>query len=184
MDDGGLMTEIGWTEFDFLSHGDESEVMAQLLVAFPSYGEEGHQELPWSDQASKAYSDNIGSNLAVPPAYEGYYLSNSNEALRITSCSAPEDLSLVQEYGATEFVNMFSNHSLDFYGNGDRNCEVLDDPSMSMVDSVSATNKRKHLAEGLEGQRRVSVVFIIILLTISIVASNLTLLMFVLNEMG
>lgn len=178
------MTEIGWTEFDFLSHGEESEVMAQLLVAFPSYGEEGHQELPWSDQASKAYSDNIGSNLAVPPAYEGYYLSNSNEALRITSCSAPEDLSLVQEYGATEFVNMFSNHSLDFYGNGDRNCEVLDDPSMSMVDSVSATNKRKHLAEGLEGQRRVSVVFIIILLTISIVASNLTLLMFVLNEMG
>ncbi|KAF8692278.1 hypothetical protein HU200_039886 [Digitaria exilis] len=156
MEAGGLITEIGWTEFDFLSHGEESEVMAQLLVAFPSYGEESPQELPWSDQASKSYSGNIGSSLAVPSAYEGYYLSNSSEALRITSCTAPEDLSLVQEYGATEFVNMFSNHSLDFYGNGDRNCGDLDDPSMSMLDSVSATNKRKHLAEGVEGQRRVS----------------------------
>ncbi|XP_004964147.2 transcription factor bHLH139 [Setaria italica] len=128
--------------------------MAQLLGGFPSHGEEGHQDLPWSDQASNAYSDNIGSSLAVQPAYEGYYLSNSNEALGISSCIAPDDLGSVQEYGATEFVNMFSNHSPNFYGNGDRSCEDLDVPNMSMLDSVSATNKRKHLAEELDGQTR------------------------------
>ncbi|CAN6356773.1 unnamed protein product [Urochloa humidicola] len=154
MEAGGLITEVGWTEFDFLSHGEESEVMAQLLGAFPSHGEESSQELPWSDQASNAYSDNIGSSLAVPPAYEGYYLSNPNEALRISSCVTPDDLSSVQEYDATEFVNMFSNHSLNFYGNGDWSCEDLDDPSISMLDSVSPTNKRKHLAEELSGQTR------------------------------
>ncbi|CAN6343550.1 unnamed protein product [Urochloa humidicola] len=154
MEAGGLITEVGWTEFDFLSHGEESEVMVQLLGAFPSHGEESSQELPWSDQASNAYSDNIGSSLAVPPAYEGYYLSNSNDALRISSCVAPDDLSSVQEYDATEFVNMFSKHSLNFYGNGDRSCEDLDDPSMSMLDSVGPTNKRKHLAEELGGQTR------------------------------
>ncbi|CAL4970398.1 unnamed protein product [Urochloa decumbens] len=154
MEAGGLITEVGWTEFDFLSHGEESEVMAQLLGAFPSHGEESSQELPWSDQASNAYSDNIGSSLAVPPAYESYYLCNSNEAPRISSCVAPDDLSSVREYGATEFVNMFSNHSLNFYGNGDRSYEDLDDPSISMLDSVSPTNKRKHLAEELSGQTR------------------------------
>lgn len=57
MEAGGLIAEVGWTEFDFLSHGEESEVMAQLLGAFPSHGEEGHHELPWSDQASNAYSE-------------------------------------------------------------------------------------------------------------------------------
>ncbi|CAL4898215.1 unnamed protein product [Urochloa decumbens] len=154
MEAGGLITEVGWTEFDFLSHGEESEVMAQLLGAFPSHGEESSQELPWSDQASNAYSDNIGSSLAVPPAYEGYYSSNSNEAIRISSCVAPDDLSSVQEYGATEFVNMFSNHSLNFYRNGDRCYEDMADPSISMLDSVSPTNKRKHLAEELGGQTR------------------------------
>ena len=30
-----MIAEVGWTEFDFLSHGEESEVMAQLLGAFP-----------------------------------------------------------------------------------------------------------------------------------------------------
>ncbi|CAN6338765.1 unnamed protein product [Urochloa humidicola] len=158
MEAGALIGEVGWTEFDFLSHGEESEVMAQLLGAFPSHGEESSQELPWSNQASNSYSDNIGSSLAVPPAYEDYYLSNSNEALRISSCVAPDDLSSVQvqEYGATEFVNMFSNHSLNFYGNGDQSYEDLDDPSISMLDSVSPTptNKRKHLAEELGGQTR------------------------------
>ncbi|XP_039840005.1 transcription factor RSL3-like [Panicum virgatum] len=154
MEAGGLIAEVGWTEFDFLSHGEESEVMAQLLGAFPSHGEEGHHELPWSDQASNAYSDNIGSSLAVPPAYEGYCFSDSNEALRISSCIAPEDLNSVQEYGATEFVNMFSNHSPNFYGNGDGSCEDLDDPSIRMLDSASAANKRKHLAEELDGQTR------------------------------
>ncbi|CAN6329657.1 unnamed protein product [Urochloa humidicola] len=154
MEAGGLITELGWTVFDFLSHGEESEVMAQLLGAFPSHGEESSQELPWSDQASNAYSDNIGSSLAVPPEYEGYYLSNSNEALRISSCVAPDDLSSVQEYDATEFVNMFSNHSLNFYGNGVQSCEDLDEPRISMLDSVSPTNKRKHLAEELSGQTR------------------------------
>ena len=96
MEAGGLIAEVGWTEFDFLSHGEESEVMAQLLGAFPSHGEEGHHELPWSDQASNAYSDNIGSSLAVPPAYEGYCFSDSNEALRISSCIASEDLNSVR----------------------------------------------------------------------------------------
>jgi len=39
MEVGGLITEVGWTEFDFLSHGEESsEVMAQLLGAFPPMG--------------------------------------------------------------------------------------------------------------------------------------------------
>jgi hypothetical protein len=157
MEAGGLITEVGWTEFDFLSHGEESEVMAQLLGAFPSHGEEGHHELPWSDQASNAYSDNIGSSLAVPPAFEGYCLSDSNEALRISSCIADDDLSSVQEYGAAEFVNMFSNHSPNFYGNGGRSCEDVDGPSMSMLNSVSATNKRKHLAGELDGQTRVRI---------------------------
>ncbi|PVH63140.1 hypothetical protein PAHAL_3G480000 [Panicum hallii] len=103
MEAGGLITEVGWTEFDFLSHGEESEVMAQLLGAFPSHD---------------------------------------------------DDLSSVQEYGAAEFVNMFSNHSPNFYGNGGRSCEDVDGPSMSMLNSVSATNKRKHLAGELDGQTR------------------------------
>ncbi|RLN00240.1 hypothetical protein C2845_PM06G32550 [Panicum miliaceum] len=151
MEAGGLITEVGWTEFDFLSHGEESEVMVQLLGAFPSHGEEGHHELPWSDQASNAYSDNIGSSLALPPAFEGYCLSDSNEALRISSCIADDDLSSVQEYGAAEFVNMLSSHSPNFYGNGGRSCEDVDGPSMSMLNS---TNKRKHLAGELDGQTR------------------------------
>jgi hypothetical protein len=146
MEAGGLITEVGWTEFDFLSHGEESEVMAQLLGAFPSHGQEGHHDQPWSDQAS-----------SVQPAYEGYYLSNSNEALGMSSCIAVDDMSLVLEYGATEFVSMLSNHSSNFYGDGgDRSCEDLDGPNMSMLGSASASNKRKHLAEEADGQTRVS----------------------------
>ncbi|XP_062203001.1 transcription factor RSL3-like [Phragmites australis] len=154
MEAGGLIAEVGWTEFDYSLQGEESEIMAQLLGAFPSHGEGGHQELPWSDQASNAYSDSIGSNLVVPPAYEGYCLSNSNEVLGISSCFSPHDLSLVQEQGATESLNAFSNRSLNFYGNVDLNQCDLDDPSMSMLDPASATDKRKHLVQELGDQTR------------------------------
>ncbi|WVZ91022.1 hypothetical protein U9M48_037255 [Paspalum notatum var. saurae] len=154
MEAGGLITEACWTEFDFLSHGEESDVMAQLLGSFPSHGEEGHHELPWSNQASNAYGDSIGNSLVVPDAYEGYCLSSSNEALGITSCTATDDLSSIQEYGATEFLNMFPHHSLDACGNGDSSFEDLDDPSMIMLDSASATNKRKRLVEEPDGQTR------------------------------
>lgn len=123
--------------------------MAQLLGGFPS-----HDELPWFHQASNAYSDSIGSSLVVPPAYEGYYLSNSNEALGTSSCAAPDALGSVQEHGATEYLNVTANR----YGNGDPSCEGLDDPSISMLASVSATNKRKnkHLVEEHDIQTRVS----------------------------
>ncbi|XP_062204663.1 transcription factor RSL3-like [Phragmites australis] len=154
MEAGGLIAEVGWTEFDFSLQGEESEIMAQLLGAFPSHGEEGHQELPWSDQASSAYSGSIGSSLVAPPAYEGYYLSNSNEALGIGTCFSPDDLSLVQEQDAAEFLNVFSNRSLNLYGNCDMSRCDVDEPSMSMLDSVSAINKRKDLVEELGGQTR------------------------------
>ncbi|CAD6267214.1 unnamed protein product [Miscanthus lutarioriparius] len=142
MEVGGLITEVGWTEFDFLSHGEESsEVMAQLLGAFPSHGEERqHELLPWSDQASSAYSD---SSLVVPPACEGYYfLSNSNEALGRSSCTAPGALGSVQEeLGAAEYLNVIANHSFNGYGNGD--------PSLSATTNKS---KRKHMVEEHDGQ--------------------------------
>jgi len=157
MEAGGLITEVGWIEFDFLSHGEESEVMAQLLGAFPSHGEEGQHDLPWPDQASNAYSDSI------PPACEGYYfLSNSNEALGRSSCTAPGALGSVQEeHGAAEYLNVIANHSFNGYGNGDPSCEDLDDPmSVSMLGSVSATtnkSKRKHMVEEHDGQTQTRV---------------------------
>jgi hypothetical protein len=46
-------------------------------------------------------------------------------------------------------MNMIPNISHDLYGNGESSCEDLD--------SVGATNKRKHLAEEeIDGQARVS----------------------------
>ncbi|TVU49389.1 hypothetical protein EJB05_00697, partial [Eragrostis curvula] len=154
MEAGGLIAEVGWTEFDFSFQGEESEIMAQLFGGFPSHGEGqgGHQELPWSDQASSAYCNSTGNGLAVPSDYEGYYLSNSNEALGISSCPASDQLGLVQPQGAAEFLNMFSNHPLAFYGNGGLNQEDPDDSCMTMLDSV--TNKRKHSAEELDGQTK------------------------------
>ncbi|KAL6847286.1 hypothetical protein ACP4OV_023139 [Aristida adscensionis] len=154
MEAGGLIAEVGWTEYDFSFEGEESEMMTQLFGSFPSHGEQGHQELPWADQASNAYSGSIGSCLVVPPAYEGCYFSSSNEALVPSSCIAPDGLTSLQEPGAAEFLNMVGNHSLDFYGSSGPSCEDLDDSSVSMPDSVSATNKRKHLVEELGGQTR------------------------------
>ncbi|KAL6623502.1 hypothetical protein ACP70R_033381 [Stipagrostis hirtigluma subsp. patula] len=150
MEPAGLTAEVGWTEFDFSLRGEESEMMAQLLGAFPSHGEEGYQELPWADQASNAFS----GSLVAPPTYEGYYLSSSNEALGTRSYIAPDDLSSVQEPGATEFHNVDANHSFGFYGNSEPSCEDLDDSSLSMLNSVGATNKRKHLVEEFGGQTR------------------------------
>lgn len=150
MEAGGLITEVGWTEFDFLSHGEESEVMAQLLGAFPSHGEEGqHELLHWLDQASNAYSDSI------PPACEGYYfLSNSNEALGSSSCAAPGALGSVQEeHGAAEYLNVTANHSFNCYGNGDSSCENLDDP----MSAAANKSKRKHMVEEHDGQTQTRV---------------------------
>ncbi|CAD6256641.1 unnamed protein product [Miscanthus lutarioriparius] len=82
-----------------------------------------------------SYSD---SSLVVPPACEGYYfLSNSNEALGRSSCTAPGALGSVhEEHGATEYLNVIANHSFNGYGNGDPSCEDLDDPmSVSMLGS-------------------------------------------------
>ncbi|GJM95303.1 hypothetical protein PR202_ga12020 [Eleusine coracana subsp. coracana] len=154
MEAGGLIAEVGWTEFDFSFQGEETEIMAQLFGSFPSYGEGGGQELPWSDQASSAYCDSTGSSLVVPSAYEGYYLSNSNEALGISSCVGSDDLGLVQDQDAANFLNGFSNHYLSIYGNASINQVDLDDSGMSVVDSVSAANKRKHLTEEVDGQTR------------------------------
>ncbi|KAK3136888.1 hypothetical protein QOZ80_5BG0444360 [Eleusine coracana subsp. coracana] len=154
MEAGGLIAEVGWTEFDFSFQGEETEIMAQLLGSFPSYGEGGGQELPWSDQASSAYCDSTGSSLVVPSAYEGYYLSNSNEALGISSCVGSDDLGLVQDQDAANILNGFSNHYLSIYGNASINQVDLDDSGMSVVDSVSAANKRKLLAEEVDGQTR------------------------------
>jgi hypothetical protein len=157
---GGLIAEVGLTDFDFSLQGEESEMMAQLLGSFPSsHGEGGYQELPWSSyQPSSAYCDINGSSLVGPSAYEGYYFSNSNEALGISSCVSSDDLGLVQDQGAADFRNMLSNHSLGIYGNGSLLNQVdLDDPGMSVGGSVGATdNKRKHLAEDLCGQTTVS----------------------------
>ena len=106
------------------------------------------------------YSD---SSLVVPPACEGYYfLSNSNEALGRSSCTAPGALGSVhEEHGATEYLNVIANHSFNGYGNGDPSCEDLDDPmSVSMLGSVSATtnkSKRKHMVEEHDGQTQTRV---------------------------
>jgi hypothetical protein len=79
----------------------------------------------------------------------GYYLGDSGETLGISSCIAPDGLNLVQEQGATEYMNMIPNISHDLYGNGDSSYEDLD--------SVGASNKRKHSAEQeIDGQAKVS----------------------------
>jgi hypothetical protein len=79
----------------------------------------------------------------------GYYLGDSGETLCISSCIAPDGLNLVQEQGPTEYMNMIPNISHDLYENGESSCEDLD--------SVGATNKRKHSTEEeIDGQARVS----------------------------
>uniref|UniRef100_A0A0E0RJD8 BHLH domain-containing protein n=1 Tax=Oryza rufipogon TaxID=4529 RepID=A0A0E0RJD8_ORYRU len=159
MEAGGLIADMSWTVFDLPSHGDESEMMAQLFSAFPIHGEEeGHEQLPWFDQSSNpcyyscnasstAYSNSNASSIPAPSEYEGYCFSDSNEALGVSSSIAPHDLSMVQVQGATEFLNVIPNHSLDSFGNGE--------PGHEDLDSVSGTNKRKHSAEGeFDGQTR------------------------------
>uniref|UniRef100_A0A453JU04 Uncharacterized protein n=1 Tax=Aegilops tauschii subsp. strangulata TaxID=200361 RepID=A0A453JU04_AEGTS len=156
MEAGGLISEAGWTMFDFPPQGEESDIMAQLLGTFPSHGDEAQQDLPWyqashpsyydADLNTSACSDSNASSFAVPSECMGYYLGDSSEALGITSL-APQDLNLVQEQGATEFLNMIPSISHDLYRNGESSCEGLD--------SVSATNKRKHsVEEEIDGQAR------------------------------
>lgn len=158
MEAGGLISEAGWTMFDFPSQGEESEIMSQLLGAFPSHLEEGHQDLPWYQASDPSYydcnlntsSESNASSLAVPSECMGYYLGDSSESLDLSSCIAPNDLNLVQEQDATEFLNMTPNLSLDLRGNGESSCEDLT--------SVGPTNKRKHSSaeEGIDCQARVS----------------------------
>ena len=159
MEAGGLISEAGWTMFDFTPQGEESDIMAQLLGTFPSHAQEGQQDLPWYQASNQSYydcnpntsacSDSNASSLAVPSECMGYYLGDSGETLGISSCIAPDDLKLVQQQGATEFLNMIPTISHDLYGNGESSCEDLD--------LVGATNKRNHLAEEEnDGQARVS----------------------------
>uniref|UniRef100_A0ACD5XM25 Uncharacterized protein n=1 Tax=Avena sativa TaxID=4498 RepID=A0ACD5XM25_AVESA len=157
MESGGLISEAGWTMFDFPPQGEESDIMAQLLGTFPSHAEEGHQDLPWYQASHQSYyecnpntsacSDSNTSSIAVPSECMGYYLGDSGETLDISSCIVPDGLNSVQEQGATEFLNMIPNISHDLYGNGESSCEDLD--------SVGAGNKRKHSAEEeIDGQAR------------------------------
>uniref|UniRef100_A0A0D9Y101 BHLH domain-containing protein n=1 Tax=Leersia perrieri TaxID=77586 RepID=A0A0D9Y101_9ORYZ len=153
MEAGGLIADMSWNVFDLPSHGEESEMMAQLLSAFPIHGEEeGNQELPWFDQSSNpchydcnasssAYSNSNASSFPAPSEYEGYCLSDSNESI------APHDLSMVQVQGAAEFLSVIPNNYFDLYGNGEQCHKDLD--------SISGTKKRKHSAEEeFHGQTR------------------------------
>ncbi|XP_047047237.1 transcription factor BHLH133-like [Lolium rigidum] len=157
MEAGGLISEACWTMFDFLQQGEESDIMAHLLGTFPLHDEEGQQGLPWYQASHQPYydcnpntsacSESNTSSLAVPSESMGYYLGDSGETLGMSSCIAPDVLNLVQEQGATEYMNMIPNISHDLYGNGESSCEDLD--------SVGATNKRKHSAEEeIDGQAR------------------------------
>jgi hypothetical protein len=159
MEIGGLISEAGWTMFDFPPQGEESDIMAQLLGTFPSHAEEGQQDLSWYQPSHQSYfecnpntsacSDSNASSIAVPSECMGYYLGDSGENLGISSCIAPDGLNLVQEQGAAEFLNMIPDISHDLYGNGESSCEDLD--------SVGVANKRKHSAEEeIVGQARVS----------------------------
>uniref|UniRef100_A0ACD5W8W8 Uncharacterized protein n=1 Tax=Avena sativa TaxID=4498 RepID=A0ACD5W8W8_AVESA len=151
MESGGVIAEAGWDSLGLSSQAEESEMMAQLLGTFPSNGEEDHhhQELPWSVHASDAYyahcngssnayssasSNSVGSLiLDVPSDYGGFYLGESNGL----------DLNMVQEQGASQFMDAILNPS---YGNGDSSCEDL---SMNLLDSIDDTsNKRKRHDQG------------------------------------
>ncbi|CAM0949227.1 unnamed protein product [Alopecurus aequalis] len=156
MEYGGLISEASWNMFDFTPQGEESDIMAQLLGTFPSHAEEGQHDLPWYQASHQSYydcnpntsacSDRNSSSLAVPSECMGY-VGDSSETLSISSSIAPHDLNLVQEQGATEFLNMIPNISHDLYGNGESSGEDLD--------SVGATNKRKHSAEEeIDGQAK------------------------------
>lgn len=168
MESGGVIAVAGWGSLDLSSQAEESEIMEQLLGTFPSNGVEDHQELPWSVQASNAYyvhckassnaysstSSNSVSSLILdaPSEYEGFSLSDANEALGISSCTAALDLNMVQEQGAAQFMDAILNPS---YGNGDSSCEDLGDWSMNLLDSIDTSNKRERQEQGrLDDQAR------------------------------
>ncbi|KAM0884023.1 hypothetical protein ACQ4PT_031259 [Festuca glaucescens] len=150
MESGGVIAEASWDSLGLSSQAEESEMMEQLLGTFPSNGDESHhQELPWSVHASDAYyahcngssnayssasSNSVGSLiLDVPSEYGGFYLGDSNGL----------DLNMVQEQGASQFMDAILNPS---YGNGDSSCEDL---SMNLLDSIDDTsNKRKRQDQG------------------------------------
>ena len=141
MESGGVIAEAGWDSLGLSSQAEESEMMEQLLGTFPS---SDHQELPWSVHAADAYyahcngssnayssasSNSVGSLIPdLPSEYGGFYLGDSNGL----------DLNMVQEQGASQFMDAILNPS---YGNGDSSCEDL---SMNLLDSIDDTsNKRK-----------------------------------------
>ncbi|KAL5225604.1 hypothetical protein ABZP36_012243 [Zizania latifolia] len=145
MEAGGLVADMGWTFSDLASHAEESETMAHLLSAFPFNGEEGHLELPWFDQPpTPCYYHCNASSLVAPSEYEGYCVSvsDSNEALGVSSSIAPHDLSMAEEQGAADFLNVIPNHSFGSYGNGEP--------------SRTDTNKRKNYSveEEFDGHTR------------------------------
>jgi hypothetical protein len=147
--------------------------MDQLLGTFLSSSEESHQELPWSIQASNASyfhykasssaysstSSNSPGNLSlgVPSESGGYYLSDSNEALGLGSCTAPLHLDIVQNQGVAQFMEAILNPSLESINSS---CGGLEDSSMHLLDSIGTSYKRKHLGQGkLDDQMRVSIYF-------------------------
>ncbi|KAF8722124.1 hypothetical protein HU200_022764 [Digitaria exilis] len=160
MESGGVIAEAGWSFVGMPSQAEESEIMEQLLGTFPSSCD-GDQELPWPIQASNTFythcnassstysstnSNSSGSlTFIMPSEYGGYYLSDSNEALDLNSCTAPMHLHMVQEQGETEFMDTILNPP---YGSGDSSCEDIGDSGMNLLDSVGISVKRKHLEQG------------------------------------
>ncbi|CAN6287516.1 unnamed protein product [Urochloa humidicola] len=168
--ESGVIAEAGWSLVDMPSQAEVSEIMEQLLGAFPSNCEEGDQELQWPIQASNAFyshcnassstysststnSNSSGSlTFVVPSEYGGYYLSDSNEALDLNSCTAPMHLHTLQEQGAAQFMDTILNPP---YGSGDSSCEDHGDSSMKLLDNVGTSDKRKRLEQGkLDGPAR------------------------------
>ncbi|CAM0875873.1 unnamed protein product [Alopecurus aequalis] len=153
MESGGVIAEAGWDSLGLSSQAaEESEMMEHLLGTFPS-GD--HQELPWSVHAADAYyahcngssnayspasSNSAGSLiLDVPSDYGGFYLGDSSNGL---------DLNMVQEIGASQFMDAILNPS---DGNGDSSCEDL---SMNLLDSIDDTlNKRKRQDQATRGRK-------------------------------
>uniref|UniRef100_A0A0E0GQJ3 BHLH domain-containing protein n=1 Tax=Oryza nivara TaxID=4536 RepID=A0A0E0GQJ3_ORYNI len=155
MESGGVIAEAGWSSLDMSSQAEESEMMAQLLgTCFPSNGEDDHhQELPWSVDtpsayylhcnggSSSAYSSTTSSNsasgsftlIAPRSEYEGYYVSDFNEAALGIS---------IQEQGAAQFMDAILNR------NGDPGFDDLADSSVNLLDSIGASNKRKIQEQG------------------------------------
>ncbi|KAF0921976.1 hypothetical protein E2562_020662 [Oryza meyeriana var. granulata] len=160
MESGGVIAEAGWSSLELSSQAEESEMMAQLLgTCFPHNGEDDHQELPWSvevsnacylhcNASSSAYSSTSSNSagsftLIAPSEYEGYYVSDSNEAaLGISSCTAAMGLNRIQEQGAAQFMDAILNR------NGDSSFQDLADLNANLLDSVGASNKRKIQEQG------------------------------------